>query len=389
MFNFNCERVEFFLPAFGDHLPDVPAAIPTVLKTYPMYTMCEGGFDLEYSSLLIADCMIVDKNAFEFVVNSKRPYFKSMANTLKRLLEAGFLRLEDYRTHAESIQEVVLDYVNSQLEDPVIWLDILQRAIRHHEHFIKEQLQVFGSDANTEIEQIPFGVLSYMIKAHGRVDFNELRRVEKIINSERRSFSRMEEEVVREVVRPLLTQAVFDKKLGDKMGMPFIDWPDIQLFHESIPSVLEVPPKKSKIKMDHLEACRKLFAITIPNLKPKSVDKVIKFLEKSNARKSLRSELRLALSEGRQPDQKWIDGIRDDANLAQMVSREREKKRKLWFFGISVIPFIGPKLAIAKEVLEAGHLIKDVVEVGADKVAEKKSLSRYEWYFALLKHKEQ
>ena len=62
----------------------------------PIATDADGGFDLDYSSLLIAESFLIDKTAFEFVRDRRQKFLGPMWHSLDVLEKEGLLEVIDY-----------------------------------------------------------------------------------------------------------------------------------------------------------------------------------------------------------------------------------------------------------------------------------------------------
>jgi hypothetical protein len=381
-------RREFFLPSFGAHLPNVPMLSDYGQVFFPVPSYTPNGFDLEYTSLLIADGLVLDKFAYEFIRDPSRPQFAPMLGTIERLLAAGYVRIEDYAAQAFSFSQRVEQHVNECLEEPEYWIDTVRNSWKLYQPLRDANIARLGRNINFERESLFFGVLCHLKNISDKFDSQEARRLQGLLDSRRRKFSPPETLDIREIIRPVLTQAVFNRMLSDKLGIPFIDWSDLEPFYRKLTTPTTPTKKQDRPTKEDLDACIHLFTVALPQLKPNSADEVIRFLRAKAAVKSLRDEVHRAIYEGAAFDGRWADKLRDDAAFAQMTYRKRQHVFHWISRVVSFAPGVGSALGAALEKLpEMAEIAVQGLELVGDKAIERNSLSRYQWYYTMVEIK--
>jgi hypothetical protein len=307
-----------------------------------------------------------------------------MLDTGHKLQDANFLRLEDYGEISKSMHDEIKEEVDEELEYPVYWLKPLRREWALFKPIMEENLVRYGDRIDLQAERIHYGIHCYLKLQSDKFDLAEAMRLQRMLESKRMIFSKREEDELREIIRPILSQVAFNKRLSGKIGAPFVDWKDLEPFyqklsrrdssHQKLSRSAEISQEAQKEQVD---ACQHIFSATLPDIKPNSVDDVIKFIKQRSAVRSLRDEISQAIYNGIPFDQKWADAVKEDAALAQISYRRRQQKFKWVSRFANHIPGMGTVLDFTREGAEA------LVEWRM----EKNSLRKYEWYYAMLEIK--
>jgi hypothetical protein len=375
---------EFFLPSFGAHLPGVPVLDNYELVFYPVPNSTPIGFDLEYTSLLLANGLVMDTASYEYINRQRTPYYADMRRTVEKLGAAGRLRLEDYGKHAKAIEPFVRKSIDQKLNEHSSWIEPVRKQWSLWKPTLKSHLEILEHYKNPQRERISYGLLCYLTSS-GRVKRRDVELLTELLEARRTKLTAGESEAVREIARPYLAQAVFNQVLSQKLKIPFIDWYDLEPFHQQISIPQLAQGKFRKIRKEHLNKSRQLFEVGLNQLKPNSVDEVLQFMKNNRAVRSLRNEVQRALVDDTELDEKWANALKDDAALAEVSYRRRQQKYRWISRGMLSIPVAGPALVHTTELVwGAIDVARDVASDFLEGQAERKSLSRYEWYYALV-----
>jgi hypothetical protein len=379
------QRSEFFLPSFGAHLSSVPAGLEYEQIFFPVPAYTPNGFDLEYTSLLLVDGLVMDQKAYEFISDASRPEFSEMFATVRKLEDGGYLTRQDFGRYGERLRKPVQQLVNKCLEHPEAWLQAAREQFAIFAPMGKMNVDRICRRVDVARESIHFGVHCFLKSTSDKFDLKEALRLESALRCRRKRYNEREWEEIKGIIRPMIEQAVFNRELSRVLDIPFLDWDDMAPFHSNL-SLQPIPSKTSvDTEKAHLDACRHLFTVALPSLKPNSVDQVIRFMKRKSAVRSLRREIQRAIYEGSTFDQKWVDEIRDHAMLAQIAQQKRQQRFHWISSGLSLIPALGGILHHIPTAIEVGMT---VLEKGADLSVEgqmeRRGLSKYEWYYTML-----
>jgi hypothetical protein len=374
---------DLLLTSFGAHIPNVPAELQE-MNVFPISTQNGTTLDLDYSSLMLMDRLILDRFAFEFI--SSRSHLKEMKTSIERLEQEGLLRIEDFKAPATVFQKEISSRVSSQLEYLDLWLDCAREQWRLFQPVIPQLLPALGKKADPQMEAMHFGIYCYLKETQGRIKPEEIQRLHKLLASKRKKVTKSEQDELKQIIRPLLSYVYLNYNLMQYFGAPFIDWEDMAPFYRRI-AQFQFPDqseKEKKVTHEMIDQAKTLFTVAIPELRPSSVTEFVRFVKKGGAVRSLREAMREAAETGTTIDPKWAIALRDQANKAQLTARKRSRIISL----VGLLSLAFPWLPIANEVIKAagetvGHMSQDL----AGHFSHPKSLHHYKWYFALLQAK--
>ena len=151
------KKNEILLPTFGAHQPSGVAEFQEQ-NVFPLAIMTDRGFDLDFSSLLVADGLVVDSFAIDFINDASRPHFKEMRNSIDVLRDSGFLRVEDFSQIANDKAVEISKRVDAAVEVPDFWRPAIRNAWRSYENDVPNYISRFSSCDNKR-EQMNFCLL--------------------------------------------------------------------------------------------------------------------------------------------------------------------------------------------------------------------------------------
>jgi len=381
---------EIFLPAFGAHLPNVPILDNYELVFYPIPNCTPTGFDLEYTSLLLSDGLVMDSAAYEHINRQGTPFYEDMRQTVEKLGNAGRLRLEDYSKHANEIAPLITKIVDSKLADYTSWIEAVREEWKRWKGVMEIQVKILQQyKGKCTREQINYGILCHLTNSGSRIKQRDVQMLTSLVESRRTSdLNVREKEDIREVARPYLAQVVLNQLLSQKLGIPFIDWFDLDPFHRRVSFQSLVQEKFQQLDKGHLDKGRELFTLGMNQLKPNSVDNVLRFMKNNRAVRSLRDEIQKALATDTVLDEKWAEALKEDAQCADITYRKRQQLYRWVSRALAPVPIAGPLIAHGLDLVwHASHIFREVFVESTDKYSEHASLSHYEWYYALLEMK--
>jgi hypothetical protein len=372
------KSIEFFFPAFGPHAPDAPSKLQEQ-NIYPLSMFAGDGLDLDYSSLLLVDRIIIDRQAYDFVWNTSNRSFRYMRESLFILEQNGFLHIKDYGELARPMFDIIRSQSNSLLRDPELWLRI---ARKHWKIYKPEQYQHFkhlGPGANREIELLHYGIYCHLMKSSDKIDLAEARHLNGILESRRIKFSEAEWSMIIEIVRPMLSHVILNQLLSDALNCPFLDWDDLDIYYANC--VASEQSNTQAIGRTHLEMCRAAFTIALPSLRLRSAKELVNFLKKRGAVQSLRAAIRDAAASGISVDKKWGEKVKDEAFKAHLAHEHQSKKyRFISSIAFGALGHFGSLIHHGPEILEG---IRGAFEIGSEGVSPR-PIKKYQWMYTLM-----
>ncbi|XYI00026.1 hypothetical protein ACMHYB_09815 [Sorangium sp. So ce1128] len=323
--------LEIFFPSFGSHLPRVPTTLQEQ-NVYPLATATATGFDLDYSSLLIVDRIVIDKFAYDFVSDPRRTHLETMRGTIKQLMDEGMLRTEDYGEIANRSTQEINRRVDYLVECPEAWRPTAREHWNIYSAQLPELITRYADRADPMVERVHFGVYCHLMNTHGRIDSKEVDALHGLIMSRRKRISSGELQLMREILKPILSHIIFMHIIRRELGAPFIDWDDLGVYYSRIDNiVLDATDVDSGIPATRKMAdqCREMFRVALPELRPDSLAKTLKFIRNRPAVASLKAELRAAIDNNQPLDAKWASNVRDMANIEQLVRQSGHREISL------------------------------------------------------------
>jgi hypothetical protein len=310
------KHADLLLTSFGAHVPGVPHELQE-MNVFPVSTQSGTTLDMDYSSLVLMDCLILDKFAMDFI--SSRRHLSQMKDSIERLEGEGFLRVEDYSVPAKALESEITLRVSSQLEYLDLWLDCAREQWRLFEPAMQTLLPSLGDKSDPSLDALHFGIYCHLKNCHGKIPMGEADRLSKLLTSRRRTrFKKTEHQELKQIIRPLLSYVHLNYGLMRHFGAPFIDWEDMAPFYQKLAQFQIPHHKEANTEVTHamVESAKTLFAVAIPELRPNSAAEFIKFVKKGGAVKSLRNAMREAVGLGTPLNPKWAAAVRDQANKA-------------------------------------------------------------------------
>lgn len=369
--------MKFFFSTVGLHNPVLALPLPEHMA-YPVSQRTTAGLDLDYTSLLVGEGFIMDGEAFASIIELTKPFLKPMARTLLRLADAGLLRTVDMGTiisrHAAQIREKT----ELVLQDPSDWLRIARgqwRTVRREfEHFQSD----FGSEEMRSLNLSHLPVENWLAESGQTADSelrNRLMRVMEVGESELpRALENVAAHDVRGSLRFLAAQVISTDLVRHELQLPFLNWSDSQPYYDHLYATRwENPPQEFLIQRQ----AGILFDLVIPELKPDSVEGLIRFVKDDKAVESLRAELFARLSIGEDVSTEWLVRYVNEAVKRGLVRQDRARRMRLLGSAAgSVLPGAG----LVEHMVEETALA--ALEAGADRAITAPARNTH-WYYAL------
>jgi hypothetical protein len=377
---------KLFMPAFGLHLPESPTELQAQ-NIFPLAMLTDRGFDLDYSSLLLCDGLILDKAAYGYVKDNKLQSFREMTSSIDVLSSHGLVEFVDYAASAEPFRAEFVRKVDALIETPEVWIDAARAHWRVYRKDIPGFIARFGKDADPKIEQLNFGVYCHLRRTSDRIDFAEAERLQALLEGRRRRFEPEERQALREIIRPFLSQVVFNHGLRQTLNSTFLDWHDLDPYYRGVDAWQLTAPdiaasRRGTVSREHLAACRELFDVAIPDLRPGCAHELAEFAKNKVAVGSLRKRVRAAVARGETFDAALGNALRDSA-IRNLLTYKRGMR--VFSFIRLALRAVGPFLPWSELVAEMFH---ETLEFGGDSVAERGTLGRDEWLYTLVDLKE-
>jgi hypothetical protein len=365
--------MKLFLTAFGLHNP---FAGPRLQDHGPMPVSTESphGFDLDYSSLLLAGSFVIDRSAYEFVAEHRSGFLLPMFRTLVFLRKEGLLEVVDYGAAARPFREKLISKTNELLDDLDPWLRLARSQWQRVQSEFLDFARKYSPADRAEFNSGHYGVIAYLDRRDGRVDPTESARLHRLLESRRR-LKATEREEMRTILQPLVAQVLLADLLRRCLGAPFLDWDDAQEFHDRIQLSQWAELDSSSFPSAQIAPeARRLFEVVVPELLPERIEDVVRFIRDRRAVESLRSELWELQRTGKRVSKEWMLALHDEVDRAELRAGSRSR----------VVTWAGRAINLAVPGAGiAGEALLQAAEEIADSTIKKRALHRFEWYYAL------
>lgn len=350
--------IKYVLSSFGLHNPYIVAATPDH-AVYPVGVEGDDFVDLDYSLLLVGTGFLFDASALDFLRDEQRrlPFLAPLVSTVLRLKSEGLLETFDGdRLVAENRSQIIAK-TELLCEDISGWLG----PVRAQWSVLKEDraafLQRFGTPERREINEQHFAVANAVVRISGSLDPVLLREITRLIDSRRKTFTSVELTYVKEVLRPLVCHTVIQDLVRFKTGGAILDWDDSQPYYERLYAARWERDDERLLA----NGAKGLFAFSLPELRPKSVDAVIRFVRNNRAVRGLREDIAAVLARGDKFDVELGKRIVAEVLESELANKRRMKRFR--FLGAAASLFVpGGSLLTEAAVEGAGHVVEDATE---------------------------
>lgn len=365
--------MKFYLASFGTHNPYIKLKLPEH-GIYPISNSSGKNIDLDYTSLLLGQEYVIDKDVYEYVVHSEKEYLKSMAYSLVFLKKEGFLKIIDVGMIIKANEPQLNKKVEVLTDNHSLWLEIVQSQWKN----LKDEFQIFhnrfGSPEMEYINTSHYPILNYL-ESIGESDNTKKRDdLIQLIESKKTIVSARQREQLKEVFKPLVGQILINDLVRSELNLPVLDWLDNEPYYSSLDNFRWKDEKNEEINLQKTNKI--LFDFLIPELKPQSVEQVVKFIKSDSAVSSLRNELWdfLKNNPSNNIDNKWHAEFLSKV-LSNEISVKKRSKFYRWIGAVAGLLIPGSSM-LTEIALEAGQNF-------SEDIIENQSLGHYKWYYTL------
>ncbi len=366
-------KLQYYLSAFGINNPYIECGLPDH-AIYPVGCEVGESIDIDYTSLLLGESFIIEKQALDYIeINKDRlPFLELMFNSLKRLKEEELLDVIDSKPIIEQHKYEIIKKTDALCEDVDSWL----RAIRFQWGVLKKDrdkfVTKFGTDEKQDLNSVHFTVANAVFKKEGFLNFDEINRVSKLVTSNRHRFNVEEREYLIEILKPLVAHTVIQDLMRYKTGALVLDWDDSTPFYQNL---YKARWDTDKNQDQLLFEAKNLFDVHLPHLKPRNIEQVIRFVRDNKNVRSLRNDILHTLKNGEKINKEWISKYLSHVIKANL---QKDKKMRKIRFGGSVAGLLIPGASLLTEALtEFG------IAATEDQIEKLKQPSHH-WLYALL-----
>ncbi|MCC6910339.1 MAG: hypothetical protein IT430_20585 [Phycisphaerales bacterium] len=346
--------MKYILSSFGLNNPYIVGEVPDH-AVYPIGLEGDDYIDLDYSLLLAGTGFLFDQGSLEYMEHEQRRlrFLVPLVQSIRRLKEEGFLDLFDGKAIVEQSAEQIRSKTETLCDDVIGWLSPVRSQWQVLKADRETFLKKFGTAEKRQLNEQHFSVANAVVRIDGKLNPVLLREVNGLINSRRRQFTGKEAEYVKEVLRPLVCHAVIQDLMRFKTGGAILDWDDSRPYYERLYAA------RWEKGDDHLLAyhARSLFTLALPELRPRNVEAVIKFIRNNRNVADLRADIADILARGEKFDAALGKRIVNEALKSELAVKRKMKKYRL----------LGAVLSV---FMPGGSLLTEAAVEGATTIGE-------------------
>ncbi len=363
--------MKYILSSYGVNNPYLVADIPDH-AVYPIGIEGDDFVDLDYSSLLLGEGFIFDSTSFEYLQEqvARIPFIQPVIHSIERLRAEGLLEMVNVAEIVAQNLDSILSKTEALCEDIPGWLG----PVRSQWKFLKSDrdnfLEKFGTNEKREINSHHFSVINAVTKIDGKLNSKLLNEISGLVESRRTTFGKLEKELIKEVIRPLVCHTVIQDLVRYKTSGSILDWDDSQPYYQR----LYQSRWDEDVERQLAAGAQNLFEFSLPELRPKNVDGLIKFIRDDRNVSALRADIVGILDNGEKIDQSLGRKIVEEILNSELSNRKKLKKFR--FLGAAVSLFVPGGSLLTEAAVEAVTMIAEDEAAGL-------LTKNHRWFYSL------
>lgn len=363
--------MKYYLSSFGLHNPFIEIDYADHL-IYPIATEFENGFDLDYGMLLVGNKFVIDKDTYDFILDDNRGFLSPMSYSLKRLSEENLLEKIDLKSIIKSNESSLLQKTELLSSQFTYWITHIQNQWNVLKDNRSSFIEKYGCLNKKLINENHFTVTNAVKRINGKIDEISLLKFTKIILSSKKNYSKLEQEVIIETIKPLIWHLLVHDLAKHLSKSSILDWDDSAEYYDKLYTTRW---DRNEIDDRLPTLSKRVFNLILPKLKPGAIDDIIRFINTKNAINSYRSELIGLIQSGTDIDERWLLEYQNKLITSNL---KKEKVLTKVRFGSMLVGLFFPGGSIVSELVKEGASM--AIEEGAVGMLHSKN---FEWYYAL------
>ena len=372
--------MKLILPSFGlSHITRKNKEIKDFFYRMPPVSLSQiyQKFTPDYSALLLAEKLIIDKQTYETLTSGYHRTFSDVSNIIRALNDEGFLQIEDFEKVIQNNEALLKQMLKRDLRDLDLWIKPLNESVNNWRNFT----ELFSDNLRKEIYNDPhhydIGVSEKLYEDEndilavklGSSYFDKtmyLQYLEDALNSSVKRRKSLYRYILKKHLSKYLSYVNANLLLSQKFESGFHDWQDFQPFYKE---------KYLRIAMDSTPAekaiqnVKKLFEISFPDFSNWNHKNLIRAL-KDYRITDLRELIDSASNDDIVFDEKFANRV-----LSEVLKIESNigKIRKIVSYTtipLGYIPIVG-------------NPIQKIAEEGIMQPIQKKSRQKYRWFYMI------
>lgn len=365
--------MKYLLSSYGLNNPYLSAPLADH-AVYPIGTETAGSIDLDYSTLLVGNGYCLDQACVDYLDEhaSRLPFLKAMRESIVVLRKEGLLETFDGSALITANLEAITRKVERLCDDWQGWLSATRQQWRILRRDRDDFVKKYGSTERLLLNQYHNSAVNTSFRKFGRFNEEYVISVCSLIESNKQRLKVNEIEIVKEVIRPLVCHTVIQDLFRYKNDCSVLDWDDSQMHYEMLYHARWDGNDEERILA---ASSKSLFKFSLPELKPRSVQKVVDFVRDDKAVVSLRKDIVSLLDEGVAFDSALGAKLIEETFRSDLINQKKMKKIR-WLGTIvgAIIP--GTSIATEAAVEAALGAAEDGVEGRLSK--------KHRWVYSLI-----
>lgn len=365
--------MKYLLSSYGLNNPYLTAPLADH-AVYPVGTEVGSSIDLDYSTLLVGNGYYIDRSCLDYLEENadRLKFLAQMRDSIRALEKEELLQLFDGRRIIGDHSEQILAKTEQLCEDWSGWLETTRRQWeilrKDRENFV----DLYGDPQKTNLNRYHNSAINASFRKYGEFNEEYIIEVSRLVESRRKRLTSDEIEKVKEVIRPLVCHTVIQDLFRFKTSASVLDWDDSQGHYERL-----YYARWDGIDDEYRLAAtsRNLFNVSLPQLRPRNVEAVIRFVREEKSVSSLRKEINHLLDEGEAFDEKLGVKLLEETFRRDLAQQNKMKKVR-WLGAIGGVLLPGSSI-LTEAAVEGGI---GLAEDGIDSVTGE----RRRWLYSLL-----
>lgn len=365
--------MKYLLSSYGLNNPYLSAPLADH-AVYPVGTEVGGSIDLDYSTLLVGNGYYIDRSCLNYLEENadRLKFLQQMRDSIRMLEKEGLLQLFDGQRIIQDHSERIIEKTEQLCEDWRGWLSTTRRQWIVLKSDRDNFVEFFGDPQKIHLNKYHNSAINASYRRFGEFNEQYIKEVSCLVESRRSKLSSDEIEMVKEVIRPLVSHTVIQDLFRFKTAASVLDWDDSQGHYERL-----YYARWDGIDDNYRLAAnsKNLFNVSLPQLRPQNVEAVIRFVREEKSVSSLRKDINHLLDEGEAFDEKLGVKLLEEA-LRRDLAQQSKMKKVRWLGAVGGVLIPGGSI-LTEAAVEGGI---GLAEDGIDSV----SGNRRRWLYSLI-----
>ena len=364
--------MKYVLSSFGINNPYIVTDLPDH-SVYPVAVEGPGFLDLDYSLLMAGTRFLFDQGALRYLQakQERLSFLTPLLESVARLKEEGLLEWFDEGAIVARDRDHICAKTERMCEDIPGWLGIIRSQWRAMAADREGFMRRFGTTASRHLNEHHFAIVNAVVRIDGGINATLLHDISALVESERCAFSSSELDYIKEVLRPIVCHTIIHDLVRYATEASVLDWDYSQPYYAHLYAARSDFDTDGRLA----EQAKTLFTLALPELRPKNIDAVIRFIRCDENVRGLREDVADLLRRGEKINDALGRILIEQVLRAELVTKRR--LRRFRFLGSLVSMLVPGGSLLTEAAVQAGTMTID----GA---VEKHLKPAHRWLYALV-----